>query len=207
MVSSFLQLLQKRYHKQLDAKANEYIHFAVDGAERMKILILDLLKYSRVNTMKEEHELVDLNEVASNLLVTLNQLIKETRATIEIETLPTVLGTRTQLIQLFQNLFANAIKYRSSEAPQVKVGVSECENYWQFYVQDNGIGIDPRFYEKIFVIFQRLHHKDEYSGTGIGLAICKKIVERHEGRIWVQAAPEKGSIFYFTIKKNLKKNQ
>lgn len=206
MVSSFLQLLQRRYKSQLDDKANEYIHFAVDGAERMKVLILDLLKYSRVNTMKEAHEDVDLNEIWNNILFTYKQLIDETNATISIDPMPTVLGTKTQLVQLFQNLLGNALKYRSSRRPYIKVSVKDEKDQWYFSVQDNGIGIDTRFYEKIFVIFQRLHHKDEYSGTGIGLAICKKIAERHGGRIWVESTQGEGSTFYFTLSKNLKNN-
>ncbi len=203
MVSSFLQLLQKRYKAQLDAKANEYIHFAVDGAERMKTLILDLLKYSRVNTMKEAHEQVNMNDICSDILFTFKQQIQETKALVEIAPLPTLLGTKTQLIQLLQNLIGNALKYRGINPPIIKIGCTEINYYWKFFVEDNGIGIDPRFYEKIFIIFQRLHHKDEYSGTGIGLAICKKIVERHGGKIWVESTSDNGSIFYFTIRKNL----
>jgi two-component system CheB/CheR fusion protein len=207
MVSSFLQLLQKRYKDKLDDKANEYIHFAVDGAERMKVLILDLLKYSRVNTVKEEHELLDLNELFSNILFTYKQIVEETKTIIQTDRLPIVVGTKTQLVQLFQNLIGNALKYRSDRTPVITVGFTEQPEFWQFFVKDNGIGIEPRFYEKIFVIFQRLHHKDEYSGTGIGLAICKKIVERHRGNIWIESTVGEGSTFYFTLKKDLKVSQ
>jgi light-regulated signal transduction histidine kinase (bacteriophytochrome) len=203
MVSSFLQLLQKRYNEKLDAKANEYIHFAVDGAERMKTLILDLLKFSRVNSSKEEHEPVDLNEVCNNILVTYKQTIDKGNASINVHPLPIISGGKTELIQLFQNLIGNALKYKGQSPPIINVGAKETESFWEFYISDNGIGIEPRFFNKIFIIFQRLHHKNEYSGTGIGLAICKKIVERHGGSIWVDSLPGKGSTFYFTLPKIL----
>jgi PAS domain S-box-containing protein len=203
MVSSFLQLLQKRYKEKLDPKANEYIHFAVDGAERMKTLILDLLKFSRVNTSKEEHELVDLNEICSSIMLTYKQTIEQSKATINLNPLPTILGSKTELVQLFQNLIGNALKYHGENLPVIQVNAKEAGLFWEFSIADNGIGIDPRFFKKIFVIFQRLHHKNEYSGTGIGLAICKKIIERHGGSIWVESAAGEGSTFYFTLPKNL----
>lgn len=202
MVSSFLQLLQKRYHEKLDSKANEYIHFAVDGAERMKTLILDLLKFSRVNTSVDEHELIDLNEICENVLITYKQTIAKNNAAINVGALPAILGSKTELMQLFQNLIGNALKYRSEQPPVVDIDVTDADAFWQFSIADNGIGIDPRFYKKIFVIFQRLHHKNEYSGTGIGLAICKKIIERHGGKIWVESKPGTGSTFYFTLPKH-----
>ncbi|TDH28814.1 PAS domain S-box protein [Segetibacter sp. 3557_3] len=201
MVTSFLQLLQKRYRDKLDAKAHEYIGFAVDGAERMKGLILDLLEYSRVNTNKSELEQVDLNEVAANVLLTYKQLLSETDGSIDITSLPMIKGNRTQLTQLLQNLIGNALKYRRAEPPRIQVTVEEHPQEFEFAVIDNGIGIEERFYHKIFVIFQRLHHKNEYSGTGIGLAICKKIIEKHGGRIWVESEPGEGSTFYFTLPK------
>jgi two-component system CheB/CheR fusion protein len=203
MVSSFLQLLQKRYKDKLDSKANEYIHFAVDGAERMKTLILDLLKFSRVNTSKEEHGLVDLNETCKSIMLTYKQRIAESEATINVHPLPTILGSKTELVQLFQNLIGNALKYHGENAPVIEVKAKDADVFWEFSIADNGIGIDPRFFKKIFVIFQRLHHKNEYSGTGIGLAICKKIIERHGGSIWVESATGEGSTFYFTLPKNL----
>lgn len=203
MVSSFLQLLQRRYKDKLDAKANEYIHFAVDGAERMKTLILDLLKFSRVNTSKEEHVPVDLNEVCKNILLTYKQTIDQTKATVTIYPLPVISGSKTELVQLFQNLIGNALKYHNEKPPVINVKAIEIDQLWQFSIEDNGIGIDPRFFKKIFIIFQRLHHKNEYSGTGIGLAICKKIIERHGGSIWVESTMGSGSTFYFTISKNL----
>jgi light-regulated signal transduction histidine kinase (bacteriophytochrome) len=203
MVNSFLQLLQKRYKDKLDSKANEYIHFAVDGAERMKTLILDLLKFSRVNTSQEEHELVDLNETCNSILLTYKQRIEQSNATINVHPLPIILGSKTELVQLFQNLIGNALKYHGEIPPVINVKAKDADVFWEFSIADNGIGIDPRFFKKIFVIFQRLHHKNEYSGTGIGLAICKKIIERHGGSIWVESAAGEGSTFYFTLPKNL----
>ncbi len=201
MVSSFLQLIEKKYKDKLDRKAHEYIGFAVDGAERMKGLILDLLEYSRVNSNKETKEDVDLNEVATNLVLTYNDMVKKTGGKLIFENLPVVKGIRLQLTQLFQNLISNALKYRSELPPEIHIGYAEKDIYYQFSVKDNGIGIEPRFYNKIFVIFQRLHNKNEFSGTGIGLAICKKIIELHAGNIWVESEPGNGSTFYFTLPK------
>lgn len=199
MVSSFLQLLQKRYQGQLDEKAGQYIHYAVDGAERMKALILDLLEYSRVGVGKESFGAVDMGEIMAEVGNIFREKVISTRARVEMDLLPVVHGDKVQLTQLFQNLVGNALKYRSEEPPVIRIQVKEEPECWQFSVGDNGIGIDPLFFEKIFIIFQRLHNKSDYSGTGIGLAICKKIVERHGGRIWVESAPGKGSIFFFTI--------
>ena len=199
MVSSFLQLLQKRYAGQLDEKADQYIHYAVDGADRMKALVQDLLEYSRVGSKKESFGLVDTAGIVEEVGVIFREKIIETRARIEIDSLPRVLGDKVQLVQLFQNLVGNALKYHGPEAPVIRVSARQENGCWQFAVQDNGIGIEPRFFDKIFVIFQRLHNKGDYSGTGIGLAICKKIVERHGGKIWVVSAPQKGSAFFFTI--------
>lgn len=201
MVSSFLQLLQKRYQTQLDEKAGQYIHYAVDGAERMKALILDLLEYSRVGTGKETFGLVDTGEVMESVGDIFREKIIAARARVDIGSLPVVHGDKVQLTQLLQNLVGNALKYHSEEPPVIRIHAHEEPECWQFSVSDNGIGIDPLFFGKIFIIFQRLHNKSQYSGTGIGLAICKKIVERHGGRIWVESAPEKGSTFFFTITK------
>ncbi|HWK07611.1 MAG TPA: ATP-binding protein [Puia sp.] len=203
MVSSFLQLLQKRYHGQLDEKAGQYIHYAVDGAERMKALIQDLLEYSRVGTGKESWAPVDTAEVVEEVGNTFREKIIAARARVEIGPLPVVRGDKVQLVQLFQNLVGNALKYHSEDPPVLRIRATEEPGYWLFAMEDNGIGIDPLFFDKIFIIFQRLHNKSDYSGTGIGLAICKKIVERHGGRIWVESAPGKGSTFYFTITKHL----
>jgi PAS domain S-box-containing protein len=203
MVSSFLQLLQKRYKGQLDEKAGQYIHYAVDGAERMKTLILDLLEYSRVGAGKESFGPVDMGEVMREVGEIFAEKIIAARARIEIDNLPVIQGDKVQMVQLLQNLVGNALKYHSDEPLVIRIQGNDLPGYWRFSIEDNGIGIDPLFFEKIFIIFQRLHNKNDYSGTGIGLAICKKIVERHWGRIWVESAPTKGSIFYFTITKPL----
>jgi PAS domain S-box-containing protein len=202
MVSSFLQLLEKKYKAQLDDPAKQYIHFAVDGSERMKVLINDLLKFSRVGTGTDERASINCAEIAEGLLQVYEQKIGETGATINVGKLPVILGNRTQIEQLFQNLIGNAIKYRGKEPPVISIGAEPTEDgKWKFHVKDNGIGIESKFFEKVFVIFQRLHGKNEYSGTGIGLAICKKIVERHGGKIWIESVPGKGSTFYFTLAK------
>jgi PAS domain S-box-containing protein len=202
MVSSFLQLLEKKYKEQLDAAAKQYIHFAVDGSERMKVLINDLLKFSRVGTAADEHVEVDCNEVMANVVNVYEEKIREAAGVIDVSALPVIKANKTQIEQLFQNLVGNAIKYRGKQAPHITIACDEGEDgKWEFYVKDNGIGIERKFFEKIFVIFQRLHGKNEYSGTGIGLAICKKIVERHGGKIWIESEPGKGTTFYFTLPK------
>jgi PAS domain S-box-containing protein len=201
MITSFLQLLQKKYKGQLDGKADQYIHYAVDGAERMKALILDLLEYSRVGTGKENFTKVDTAVVMQEVGDIFRERIIALHASMAIDPLPVVWGDKLQLMQLLQNLVGNALKYHSDRPPEIRIGSREEPGHWLFCVQDNGIGIDPQFFEKIFIIFQRLHNKNDYSGTGIGLAICKKIVERHGGKIWVESAPDKGSTFYFTISK------
>ena len=201
MVTSFLQLLEKRYKDKLDQKAHEYIGYAVDGAERMKRLILDLLEYSRVNSSVIEKEDVDVNDVIEDLRLTYKNLLQETNGTINSDKLPLVKGNKTQILQLFQNLIGNAFKYKSERPPVIDISYKEDNNFYKFSVTDNGIGIDPKFFQKIFIIFQRLHKREQYSGTGIGLAICKKIVEKHGGKIWVSSAPDHGSTFYFTIPK------
>lgn len=202
MVSGFLQLLKKRYDSQLDDSAQQYIRFAVDGAERMKKLINDLLEYSRLGSTKEDVALVDLNIVIYDVIALFNDRLTQTNAHVDCGYLPVVKGKKVQLMQLFQNLFSNAIKYRSEEPLQITVSCEEKDDCWEITVADNGIGIDPKFYEKIFVIFQRLHSNTEYSGTGIGLAVCKKIAERHGGKMWVESEPGKGSRFSFSIAKN-----
>lgn len=201
MVTSFLQLLKKRYDDKLDETAVQYINFAVDGAERMKTLIMDLLDYSRVGSNTEPNEDVDLNILIEDVRDVFGKTIDEVKATITVSPLPIVKGTRTQLFQLFQNLISNAIKYQSKESPKIQIRYKEEQDHYLFEVQDNGIGIDPAFHEKIFVIFHRLHSRSEYGGTGIGLAICKKIVERHNGNIWVKSAVGEGSTFFFTLSK------
>jgi PAS domain S-box-containing protein len=203
MITSFLQLFKKKYEAQIDETAEQYINFAVDGADRMKKLIMDLLEYSRVGSNKDDLAEIDTKTLLQEVVNVFVRRIDEMKATIIVDPLPpTVTANKTQLFQLFQNLIGNALKYHTGESPVVHVQGVEEENQIVFSVRDNGIGIKPIFFEKIFVLFQRLHHKNEYSGTGIGLAICKKIVERHGGRIWVESEPGKGSCFYFTISKS-----
>lgn len=199
MVSSFLQLLDRQYTAKLDEKAKEYIGFAVGGADRMKKLILDLLSYSRVSTVTEAFQPVDMNVTAKQVIQIFESRFEKERITLSADQLPLVQGNATQLLQLLQNLVGNAIKYRSEAPPIVEIGCLNEENRYVFFVKDNGIGINPRYFEKIFVVFQRLHSADSYSGTGIGLAICKKIVERHHGEIWVESEPGKGSTFFFSM--------
>ncbi|MEM1042918.1 MAG: PAS domain S-box protein [Bacteroidota bacterium] len=209
MVSSFLQLLQRRYGEQLDDTADEYIAYAVDGAKRMQKLIQDLLAYSRVGTRGKAFRPIDMNELARTVQTDLSQALADHGATVEVGTLPTVSADETQMRQLLQNLVANAVKFRAEAAPVVRVSADEVEDggrrVWRFAVADNGIGIEPQHAERVFQIFQRLHTRDEYEGTGIGLAMCKKIVERHGGRIWFESAPDaaqsatEGTTFYFTL--------
>lgn len=202
MITSFLQLFKKKYEDQIDETAEQYIHYAVDGAERMKKLIMDLLEYSRVGSNKENFEAIDTNGLVNEVVNVFMSRVEELKATITIEDLPGVRANRTQLFQLFQNLIGNAMKYHGEEPIKIHIAGKEEETHFVFSVRDNGIGIKPIFFEKVFVLFQRLHHKNEYSGTGIGLAICKKIIERHSGRIWVESEPGKGSCFHFTISKS-----
>lgn len=202
MVASYLQLLEKRYKDQLDDDAKEFINFAVDGATRMKALINDLLAYSRVGTHGKLFEPVDCEQALSRTLTNLEAYIRESAAVITHDPMPEIIADDAQIIQLFQNLLSNAIKFRGENPPQVHIGVERRGQDWQFSVRDNGIGIEPEFADRIFVLFQRLHTIDEYEGTGIGLAICKKVVERHGGRIWVESQPGNGTTFYFTIPQN-----
>ncbi len=202
MVTSFLQLLQKKYDPQLDETANKYIGLAVDGANRMKRLINDLLQFSRITSSKLVLIPVDANEVLDELKELFKMKLQSCNGTLIVENLPIIHADKTPILQLFQNLISNGLKYRSlGRDPIIKVSAIERNAFWVFVVEDNGIGIDPKFYEKIFVIFQRLHNKDEYSGTGIGLAICKKIIERFNGKIWLESTPGIGSKFYFSIPK------
>jgi PAS domain S-box-containing protein len=202
MVSSFLQLLQKKYETQLDETAIKYINLAVDGANRMKRLINDLLQFSRITSNAMALQPVDANEILDELQELFKLKLLTCNGIILVEDLPIVNADKTPLLQLLQNLISNALKYKSEERdPVIKVSAVEGLLDWTFIVEDNGIGIDSKFFEKIFVIFQRLHNKDEYSGTGIGLAICKKIVERLNGKIWLESIAGKGSKFFFTIPK------
>lgn len=199
MVSSYTQLLARRYKGQLDEDADEFIEYAVDGATRMQVLINDLLSYSRVGTHGKELASVDLNAVFGAAVANLRVVIEESGAVVTSQPLPVVDGDATQLVQLFQNLVGNAIKFRGDAPPEVDVALELRGEEWLVSVMDKGIGLDPRFANKVFVIFQRLHSRGEYPGTGIGLAVCKKIVERHGGRIWVESEPNAGSVFHFTL--------
>jgi signal transduction histidine kinase len=197
-VSGFLELLKRRAGAKLDDKANDYIDRSLAGAERMRVLIEDLLAYARVSTGPRSLQAVDLNQVLREVLGGLEQSIEESGARIDVGELPVLQAERAQLSALFQNLIANAIKFRR-EQPVIRIGAREEDGEWQFSVEDNGIGIDAEQFERVFQVFQRLHGKDEYPGTGIGLAVCKKIVERHGGRIWLESAPGVGTTFHFTI--------
>jgi len=199
MVASFSQLLAKRYQGKLDQDADDFIGFAVDGARRMQALINDLLAFSRVGTRGRAFEPTDSNAVLQKALTNLTTLMEESQAVVTHGPLPTILADGGQLMQVFQNLIANAIKFRGSEPPRIHLAAETQGEGWRYAVQDNGIGIAKEHQERIFTIFQRLHPRSEYPGTGIGLAICKKIVERHGGRIWVDSELGKGSTFYFTI--------
>jgi PAS domain S-box-containing protein len=203
MITSFLQLFRKRYEGRIDETADQYIHFAVDGAERMKTLIMDLLEYSRVGSNAEVFQEINISELLVALKDVFYKTCEEIGATIHIGEMPVVKANKTQLFQLFQNLVSNALKYHGDQVPEISIHYEENDNEYIFEVKDNGIGIDPSFHEKIFVIFQRLHSRTEYSGTGIGLAICKKIVERHGGKIWVSSELGKGSSFFFSISKRI----
>ncbi|MFH1037933.1 MAG: PAS domain S-box protein [PVC group bacterium] len=199
MVASFTGLLAKRYQGKLDKDADEFISYAVDGAKRMQYLINDLLAYSRVGTRGKPFKPTDCEEVFKQSVANLQTAIEETGAVVTHEQLPPVMADETQLLQLFQNLIGNAIKFHGEEPPRVHISAKQQEDAWMFSVRDNGIGIAPEYFERIFQVFHRLHGRDRYSGTGMGLAICKKIVERHEGKIWPDSKTGKGSTFYFTM--------
>jgi PAS domain S-box-containing protein len=200
MVSSYVQLLSARYGDRLDEDARDYIAFAVDGAKRMHQLINALLEYSRVQGRPNPFERVDLNKVFDQVVLDLAMRIQETGAKITHGPLPEVKADTAQMAQLLQNLFVNAMKFRKKDInPVIHLSAAEEKGEWVFTCQDNGIGIDPKYAERIFMIFQRLHHREEYEGTGMGLAICKRIVERHGGRIWVESKPGEGASFRFTF--------
>jgi PAS domain S-box-containing protein len=200
MVTSFTQLLAKRYRDKLDKDADEYIAFILDGTRRMHELINDLLAYSRVGRYEQQFKPTNCGEVLSRVLGNLRAAIADTGAQVTHDPLPTLVADRFQLEQLLQNLLSNALKFRGEEPPRIHVSARQQGSEWVFSVRDNGIGVDPQFAGRIFVIFQRLHSRKEYPGTGIGLAICKKIVERHGGRIWVESEPGRGATFYFTVR-------
>lgn len=200
MVASYTQLLSKRYKGKLDAEADEFIAFAVDGARRMQQLIQDLLVYSRIGTQGEELLDTSSEEALQQALVNLASAIQESGALVTHDVLPTVFADETQLIQLFQNLVGNAIKYQNPGIPRVHISAAKnAGKKWVFSVRDNGLGIERQYFERIFGMFQRLHGRQEFAGTGIGLAICKRIVERHGGRITVESQPGQGSTFSFVL--------
>ncbi len=199
-VSSFSQLLARRYQGKLDSDADEFITFIVEGATRMQTLINDLLAFSRIGTRGNPFAPVACEAILKAATENLDVAIAESGVVITHDPLPTLVADQTQLTQLFQNLFGNAIKFRrTEETPRIHVAAKRENGAWQFGIRDNGIGIDAQYFDRIFVIFQRLHGRLEYPGTGIGLAICKKIVERHGGRMWVESEPGRGSTFHFTI--------
>ncbi|PYR01653.1 MAG: hypothetical protein DMF97_07060 [Acidobacteria bacterium] len=202
MVSSYTQLLEQRYRGRLDSDAHEFINYAVDGARRMQRLINDLLEFSRVNTRGKALQPVNANDVLGTVRANLSAAIDDAGALVTNEELPTVMIDPTQLGQLLQNLIGNAIKFHGAGPPRVHVAACEREGEWVFAVKDNGIGIEPEYFDRIFVIFQRLHVAADYPGTGIGLAVCKRIVERHGGRIWVESESGAGATFSFTVPKS-----
>lgn len=199
MVTSYVQLLQRRYQGKLDHDADEFIGYAIEGANRMKSLISDLLQISRVSTRGKDFELKKSDSMLDQAISNLGIALKETGAKIIRDELPEIFADEGQLVQVFQNLLANSIKFRRDENPEIRVSAEKDGNYWRFSVKDNGLGIESKYYDRIFVIFQRLYSREKYPGTGIGLAICKKIVERHGGQIWVESKPDEGSTFFFTI--------
>lgn len=199
MVSSYVQLLAKRYKGQLDADADDFIGYAVDGAQRMQRLINDLLAFSRVGSRGQAQVETSAGAIVEQVREQLRIAIDESGTELVVGDLPTVIADPTQLAQLFQNLIGNAIKFHGPQPPEVRVEARAAEGEWLFTVADNGIGIQPQYADRIFAVFQRLHSTQEYPGTGIGLAICKRIVERHGGRIWLESELGRGSTFQFTL--------
>ena len=199
MISSYTQLIMRRYGDRLDKEAREFMDYVVDGAGRMKQLIEDILAYSRVGTRGREFRKAQSGNALKKALINLRGSIEAAGATVTHDALPEVEADEPQLAQLFQNLIGNALKFKGNEAPRVHVSIAELPNAWEFSIQDNGIGIDAQYFDRIFMVFQRLHSKGEYDGTGIGLAICKKVVDRHGGRIRVESEPGRGSTFFFTL--------
>lgn len=202
-ITSFIQILEKKYSNKLDKNGLQFMGFVVEGAKRMQTLIHDLLEYSRINRFNNAYEKVDLNDIFTTVNRVLKEKIESYDALVMSENLPTIYGSKLQLTQMFQNLIDNAIKFRGKKKPEILISVKNLNDKWEIIFKDNGIGISQEYFQRIFVIFQRLHTLEEYDGTGIGLAICKKIVERHGGDIWVESNPGKGSVFHLTLAKNL----
>jgi light-regulated signal transduction histidine kinase (bacteriophytochrome) len=203
MISSYVQLLSRRYSGRLDNDADEFIAYAVEGTQRMQQLINDLLAYSRVGTRGRPLEPTDFEQVFREAMANLKIAVEESDAIVTHDRLPTEMADEMQMVQLFQNLIGNAIKFKGHDSPRIHVSARSEGDEWIFSVQDNGIGIDPQFFDRIFTLFQRLHGRNEYPGTGIGLTVSKKIVERHGGRIWLESEPGKGTTFYFTIPRQI----
>jgi len=200
MVASYTQLLAQRYKGRLDADADEFIAYAVDGSRRMQGLIQDLLAYSHAGTTGKALRETSSEDALEEALASLRVTIEESGSVVTHDSLPTIITDDTQLTQVFQNLLGNAIKYHGAEVPHVHISAAKnCSNEWIFSVRDNGLGIDPQYFDRIFILFQRLHGRTEFEGTGIGLAICKKMLEGLGGRIWVESQPEKGSTFFFAL--------
>ncbi|MEO0968949.1 MAG: ATP-binding protein, partial [Cyanobacteria bacterium J06639_18] len=198
-VANYVQLLEMRYKQSLDEDADEFINYVVEGVSLMQTLIDDVLAYSKVDMQVGNFQRTEVGKALERALNNLRGRISQSEAVINCPDLPIILADGTQLMQLFQNLISNAIKFRSEKPVEIDINASRLEDEWLFSVKDNGIGIDPQFSDRIFIIFQRLHARDEYPGTGMGLAICKKIVECHRGRIWVESQLGEGATFYFTI--------
>ena len=204
MITGFLNLLKTKYGQQLDERAHKYIHFATNGATQMRQIILDLLAFSLIGKNEPELESINLNEIMQEITFMLRTKKENSKAAIKWQNLPTIIAEKSAIRQLFLNLINNGIKYqKADQIPQIEITSEDCHSHWKFGVKDNGIGIEPEYLEKIFVIFQRLHGSTEYSGTGMGLAICKKTVGYFGGKIWVESELDKGSEFYFTIPKIL----
>jgi signal transduction histidine kinase len=198
-IEGFVKLLARRYRGKLDDKADEFLEYIIDGAQRMQELIKDLLEYSQVGAKGEKLKFIDCSFVVGKAIGNLQAAIEESNAVVTYDELPTITANTSQMISLFQNLIDNAIKFRSEEAPRIHISAERKGKEWIFSIRDNGIGMDPNDSGRIFEMFQRLHGSTEYPGTGMGLAICKKIIERHGGRIWVESESGKGSTFYFTM--------
>lgn len=204
MITNFLQLLKKRYQHKLDEEADEFINFAVNGAERLRTLINDLLMYSRVDSQGKPFKPTQLEHVLKWVLSNIEDRIQDLGVRLSYGPLPEVLGDEIQLGQVFQNLIQNSLRYRSPKRSlEIQIGVVDNNTHWNFFVKDNGIGINPEFHQRIFRIFQRLHAQRDSQGTGIGLAVCQRIVERHNGKIWVESEEDKGATFYFSLPKYL----
>ena len=199
MITSFLQLLQKRYSAELDEDANDFINFAVDGAKRMNDMINDLLEYSRIGSSERKFEYLESEKIVEIVQNNLKQLIEDHKAKITHDPLPLIYANKQMMIQLFQNLIGNGIKYHSKEKPEIHISADTLDDEYVFSVEDNGIGIDNKHLDRIFTIFQRLHSREEYEGTGIGLAISKRILYKHHGKIWVESELGKGTTFYFSL--------